>query len=158
MADSSRRTVRRAVPADESPLRSLQTVLDEPAPSLLDAALSGVVGDVFVAVVDAPVGYLLVVDGPPSPLDIPLDVDIEQSKHVAELVVAPSARRNGHASALLATLVSTYPATPLTLTVAAENTAARSLYDQFGFQVVRRLPGFFAEDEGLLLARRPRAE
>jgi ribosomal-protein-alanine N-acetyltransferase len=122
--------------------RRLQQHLPEPSPRLLDPPVV-VDGHVSVAAGDT-VGYVLTVG--------------QAERHVAELVVAPSARRNGHASALLATLVSTYPATSLTLTVAAENTAARSLYDQFGFQVVRRLPGFFAEDEGLLLARRPRAE
>jgi ribosomal-protein-alanine N-acetyltransferase len=152
--------VRRAVSTDSAALRRLQRVLDEPAPELLDAALTGVVGDLFVAVAadGEPVGYLLVVESPPSALDPPLGPDGGSSAHIAELVVAPSARRNGHASALLATLLSLKPAATLTLTVAASNDAAQALYDRFGFEEVRRLPGFFEGEPGLLLARRPGAE
>lgn len=165
--------VRRAVAADSAALRRLQQALDEPAPDLLDAALAGVVGDLFVAVAaDTPVGYLLAVENAPSPLgsdldsgsgldsgaDLDLDLGTDSSTHVAELVVAPGARRNGHATALLATLCSTYPSATLTLTVAAGNDAARSLYDRFGFREVRRLPAFFEDEPGLLLARRPRTE
>ena len=150
-------SVRRAVPADRTSLEPLQRHLDEPAPALLDAALSGVVGSLFVAVSDGPVGYLLAVDGPPSEVDPTRSID-GPTTHVAELVVAPSARREGHASALLATLLSRRPTATLTLTVAEDNTAARRLYDSFGFEVERRLPDFFDDGPGLLLVRRPRSE
>lgn len=158
MDATDERSVRRAVPADAVALASLQRSLDEPAPALLDAALSGVVGDLFVAVTDVPVGYLLAVEGPPSALVTHSLPDEGPARHVAELVVAPSARRNGHASALLATLLATYPTATVTLTVAPDNTAARSLYERFGFETARRLPEFYADGAGLLLVRRPRPE
>jgi ribosomal-protein-alanine N-acetyltransferase len=168
--------IRRAVPADAAALRALQRHLAEPAPALLDAALAGV-GELFVlvAVVDAPVGYLLAVDGGPLADDggslggvvdsSTLDGDGDRfgagagpTVHVAELVVAPRARRQGHASALLATLLGERPGATVTLTVAADNEAARSLYGRFGFAVERRLPDYFDDGPGLLLVRRPRTE
>jgi ribosomal-protein-alanine N-acetyltransferase len=157
------RSIRRATPADSAALRRLQRALAEPAPALLDAALSGVVGDLFVAVTDAPVGYLLAVEGPPALPDVDADAGLrtlpdDATCHVAELVVAPPNRRDGHASALLATLLSTHPTATVTLTVAAGNDAARSLYEGFGFEVRARLPTLFDGDPGLLLARRPRTE
>jgi ribosomal-protein-alanine N-acetyltransferase len=150
--------VRRAVPADAVALHTLQRHLDSPAPALLDAALSGALGDLLVAVADAPVGYLLAVDGGPSVPDVDPIPAGRSTVHVAELVVVPSARRQGHASALLATLLSEHPGATVTLTVDPENGAARSLYDRFGFEVERELPGFFDDGPGLLLVRRPGVE
>lgn len=149
--------VRPASPADAAALRTLQRHLDEPAPALLDAALSGVVGDLLVAEAGDPVGYLLAVDAPPDVATAHLP-DADQTVHVAELVVDPAARRQGHASALLATLLGMHPAAAVTLTVAADNDAARSLYDQFGFEVQARLPAYFDDGAGLLLVHRWRPE
>jgi ribosomal-protein-alanine N-acetyltransferase len=160
--------VRHALPDDESRLRDLQGHLDEGAPALLDAALSGTFGECLVAVGDPdsnsrrPVGYLLAVDGDggvPSSHVAPDDaLGGETSIHVAELVVAPEARRQGHASALLATLLARHPEATLTLTVAPDNDAARALYERFGFEVSSTLPDFFDDGPGLLLVRRPRPE
>jgi ribosomal-protein-alanine N-acetyltransferase len=153
--------VRRASRADEARLRELQGHLDEPAPALLDAALAGTVGECFVAVDanGAPVGYLLAVDGDGGvgPGD-GLSGETTPQVHVAELVVAPAARRNGHASALLATLLARRPQATVTLTVAPDNEAARALYEGFGFGRSRELPEFFDDGPGLLLVRRPRPE
>lgn len=161
--------VRRATPADEPALRRLQRHLDEQAPKLLDAALAGTLGECFVAVdeTDNPVGYLLAVegDGGVAAASFTLETDCTvghdtdmDTVHLAELVVAPEARRNGHASALLVTLLSTHPSATVTLTVASQNHAARTLYETFGFERERTLPEFFDDGPGLLLARRPRPE
>jgi ribosomal-protein-alanine N-acetyltransferase len=158
--DSDAPRVRRAAPADAAAIRSLQAHLDDPAPALLDAALAGALGELLVAVGrddGGPVAYLLAVDGGPPDLAPPLPRD-DPTTHVAELVVAPAARRQGHASALLATLLGGRPGVIVTLTVAHDNAAARSLYERFGFEIERELPGFFDGRPGLLLARRPRPE
>jgi ribosomal protein S18 acetylase RimI-like enzyme len=165
MAPPTAPAVRPARPDDEATLRRLQQHLDQPAPALLGAALAGTLGECLVAVddVDTPVGYLLAVTGDggvPVASGTAADAleDGTPTTHVAELVVAPEARRNGHASALLATVLSTHPTATVTLTVAPANEAARALYDRFGFEVSRTLPGFFDDGPGLLLARRPRPE
>ncbi len=168
--------VRRALPDDESGLHDLQSHLDEGAPALLGAALSGTFGECLVAVGDPdsegfedtnsnaarPVGYLLAVEGdggvPPSSVALDDTLGGDTSVHIAELVVAPAARRQGHASALLATLFARHPGATVTLTVAPDNDAARTLYERFGFEVSRELPDFFDDGPGLLLVRRPRTE
>jgi ribosomal protein S18 acetylase RimI-like enzyme len=58
------------------------------------------------------------------------------------LFVLPSYRRSGVATTLLADLLASLER-PLTLNVAAGNTAARSLYERFGFQLVREFTGNF---------------
>lgn len=156
-------SVRHAVSDDEPALRRLQRLLDERAPALLDAALSGVFGECLVAVDEGTVvGYLLAVEGdggiPASDTVGAVAPDTDTAVHVAELVVAPDARRNGHASALLATLLSSRPTATVTLTVAPDNHAARALYERFGFERERELADFFDDGPALLLARRPRAE
>jgi ribosomal-protein-alanine N-acetyltransferase len=131
---------------------------------LLDAALADTLGSLLVADWDGPVGYLLAVEGDP-PLPGRFDGGTVGAAgldggtvHVAELVVAPAARRRGHASALLATLLGDHPTATVTLTVAPDNDAARSLYDRFGFRVARTVPDCFDGAPGLLLVRRPGAE
>jgi ribosomal protein S18 acetylase RimI-like enzyme len=159
------RRVRGAEHGDAAAIRGLQRHLPDPAPTLLDAALAGAVGDLLVAVDvhERLVGYLLAVDGGPAGVTDATDTtppasdDLPQV-HVAELVVAPSARRRGHASALLATLLGDHPTADVTLTVDPDNTAARSLYERFGFEAIRTLPDRFDGDPGLLLVRRPRTQ
>ena len=58
------------------------------------------------------------------------------------LFVLPSYRRSGVATALLAELLARLER-PLTLNVVAGNTAARSLYERFGFQVMHEFTGNF---------------
>ncbi len=144
-ADSARNTppahpIRTASPDDEPFLRQLQGLLPEPSPELLSFGLSA--GTVLVTTAQdlsahsdlspatvtpplsatgIPVGYLLPIYG--------------AGTHLAELVVAPSARRQGRASALLAMLLAQRPdGERVTLSVAGTNEAAQSLYRSFGFE------------------------
>jgi ribosomal-protein-alanine N-acetyltransferase len=133
--------VRRARPADAETLSRLQSYLAEPAPDLLTAA--DAVGTVFVSTDarDRPVGYLLAVES-------------TDRCHVAELVVRPDARREGRARELLETLFDARPrGSRVTVTVAAGNDAARSLYESVGFEKTGRLPDRFDAGDGVSYAR-----
>lgn len=132
--------VRPARPADRSALDALQSHLREPSPSLLAAGDD--VGTLLVSTDGGrPVGYLLAVDSP-------------AEGHVSELVVAPDSRREGRASALLTAYLRTRPSgTRVSLTVAPENEAARSLYERHGFAVASRRPDFFESGDALVYER-----
>lgn len=142
--------IRDATTADRSAVCDLQTLLDHPAPTLLAAAFNiearGAVGDVFVADDGGIVGYALVVPG---------EVDARPSvAYVAELVVAPEARRGSHATQLVETVADRYGAyDQLRVTVAADDERARSFYASVGFREVDRLSDRFDERDGLLLVR-----
>ncbi|ELZ33369.1 acetyltransferase [Halogeometricum pallidum JCM 14848] len=132
--------VRRARPDDRSTLSRLQSHLDEPAPRLLAAA--GLVGTLFVSVDadDRPVGYLLAVED-------------DDACHVAELVVAPDCRREGRARDLLTAVFETRPSgSVVTVTVAAGNDAARSLYESVGFEKAGRRPDYFESGDAVAYA------
>ena len=153
-----RSTIRHATAADAARIRTLQAELTEPAPALLNAALTQVdtagsaaataaddmspaIGGIFrlfVSVNDADlaVGYLLAMTG--------------NTTHIAELVVDPGYRRDGRAKALLATLLEQH-SQPITVHVAADNTAARSLYDAVGFQTQTRSDDRFEDAAGVTL-------
>ncbi|RJX42359.1 N-acetyltransferase [Halonotius aquaticus] len=153
-----RSTIRHATAADAARIRTLQAELTEPAPTLLDAALTQVdtasnagattadntspaIGEsfgLFVSVnnADLAVGYLLAVTGEPT--------------HIAELVVEPAYRREGRAKALLATMLEQY-GHPITVHVAVDNTAARSLYEAVGFQEQARSDDQFDDTTGVTL-------
>lgn len=135
------RPVRPARPADFDAVSRLQSHLPEPAPALLDAAEA--VGTLLVSVdaADRPVGYLLAVEG-------------GDACHVAELVVCPDARREGRGRALLRSLLARLATgTRVTVTVAAENEAARSLYEAVGFRPVERRPDRFETGDAVAYAR-----
>lgn len=136
--------IRPAVPADRPALVRLQSYLPEPSPGLLDGALDEMALTPATALVSVaasdPVGYLLAVPG-------------DGTVYVAELVVDPDHRREGRARALLAACADDAGAASLTVTVAPDNAAARSLYEACGFENVRRLPGFFDGGPALLYRR-----
>jgi len=128
--------IRDATPADRPALARLQSVLSEPSPELLDSALDGTALTPATALVSTtdeneadPVGYLLAVPG-------------DGTTYVGELVVAPARRREGRARALLAACAERTD-DALTVTVAPDNEAARSLYRECGFEKRERLPDFF---------------
>lgn len=156
MTDSDRRggPIRRGRPEDRRSLARLQSALAEPNPELLAHGLAA--GGVLVSTVgadagarsdasprtashasDAPAGYLLAVRG-------------GDDAHVAELVVEPKYRRQGRATALLATLAATCPGR-VTLAVSPDNEAALSLYRSRGFEVVARREGYFESGPALVL-------
>ena len=143
-------TVRPATPADAPAARALQEVLDHRAPRLLDAALDAgtAAGEVLVAETDADVivGYALAVPGA-------TDAD-PSTVYLAELAVAPPARRAGHATALVEAVAARYAGyDELRVVVAADDTAARSFYDATGFRDRALLPDRFDGDDGRLLVR-----
>lgn len=174
---SQRIPIRSAVPEDEPFLRELQGLLPEPSPQLLTYGLSaGTVlvttdtvsgtkatsqgdttsgtkataeGDTGAAhttetqpatATGTPVGYLLATHG--------------ADTHLAELVVAPDARREGRGSALLAALLARRPdGERVTLAVDAENDAAQSLYRAFGFEQVGTSDTLFENGTALVFER-----
>jgi ribosomal-protein-alanine N-acetyltransferase len=132
-------SVRPATSADASAIRRLQSLLDDPAPRLLDAALNGLTGKLLVTTADgAVVGYALAVPG----------VD---GHYLAELAVAPTVRRDGHGSRLVAA-VAARGSGALQVTVAAADDRARAFYSALGFEAKERLPDRFDECDGLLLS------
>lgn len=132
--------VRPARPSDRPALEALQSHLAEPSPSLL-AAGDGVGTLLVSADGGRPVGYLLAVDS-------------GDEGHVSELVVAPDSRREGRASALLAAYLRERPSgTRVSITVAPDNGAARSLYEERGFAVAGRRPEFFESGDAVVYER-----
>jgi len=92
---------------------------------------------------DEPVGYLLAIVG--------------STTHIAELVVDPAFRRQQRATALLDSICASASG-PITVCVAAENSAARSLYEQYGFRQAGRRPDQFDSGAGLTLRFDPENE
>lgn len=135
--------IRPAEPTDTPLLRALQSLLPEPAPETLERALSGY-GLLIVSTDedDLPVGYALALPG-------------EEQAYLAELVVAPDARRQGRASALLGATIARLPerVTTLSLAVSPDNDAARALYERAGFRIVDADPEYYDSGPALLLAR-----
>jgi len=126
--------IRPTTPGDRPALIRLQSQLSEPSPDLLNAALDDAAlatATVLVSTADGgtPVAYLLAVPG-------------DGTTYVGELVVAPARRREGRARALLAACAERTD-DALTVTVAPDNEAARSLYRECGFEKRERLPDFF---------------
>lgn len=140
--------IRPAIPADQQALTRLQSLLPEPSPGLLDSALDGLALTPATALVSTadeaagePVAYLLAVPG-------------NGTTYVAELVVDPDHRREGRARALLSACAArTDEDTALTVTVAPDNEAARSLYRACGFVEERRLSDFFDGGDAVLYRR-----
>lgn len=136
--------IRTANAADGPVLRALQSLLPEPAPETLERALAGY-GILLVSAdeTDAPVGYAMTLPG-------------EESAYLAELVVAPDARRQGRATALVTATMERLRrdgGTCLSLAVSPDNDGARSFYEELGFRVVEADPEYYESGPALLLAR-----
>ncbi|WP_256296938.1 GNAT family N-acetyltransferase [Haloarchaeobius salinus] len=126
--------VREATRADLPALRALQGLLDAPVPELFEDLPPGVT---LVSTADGvPVGYSHSFTG---------DV-----AHVAELVVAPAHRREGRGRRLLLAVLARLrreDCRAAELVVAAENTSARALYEELGFEAGERLVGYYGSEE-----------
>ncbi|MCA6217177.1 GNAT family N-acetyltransferase [Ideonella sp. B7] len=62
----------------------------------------------------------------------------DEGPNISALVVAPAFQRRGIAGRLLAEVLRTHGASPLTVQTGAKNTPALALYARMGFQPVRR--------------------
>lgn len=163
-ADAVRNTpsahpVRAALPDDDPFLRQVQGLLPEPSPGLLSFGLSA--GTVLVTTSQDPSAQAdlspSTATSPPSTPGIPVGYLLPiygSGTHLAELVVAPSARRQGRASALLGTLLDQRPdGERVTLSVAGTNEAAQSLYRSFGFEQSGSSDTLYESNRALLFER-----
>lgn len=129
-------------------LRRIQRLaLDEPAPSLLEAATSGTVPSLVREQqrTTAPelIGYLIYIP----------DTDTG-TVHIPEIAVHPEYQRRGHGTALVeAACDAVAESERLSLTVAKTDTDARQFYEAVGFEVFKTLPAYFENGAGLLLHR-----
>jgi ribosomal-protein-alanine N-acetyltransferase len=145
--------VRPARPGDRPALRALRTALATPSEGLLDAALGGgaVEGGpvALVAVPDAdpgPVGYALAIPGPADAA--PAVVTL------AELAVAPGARRAGVGSTLVAAVAARFPDHDrIRVTTRADDDRARGFYRSLGFERRARLPDYYGSSDAVRLDR-----
>lgn len=165
------RRIRAAAPADRPPLRALQTHLPSPWPELLGLATTRFPSDggPFALIVETvrtdrsptirpphvcePVGYLLAAPG--TPVEAHGSGDHAGGVYVAELVVKPGWRRDGHGSALLDALETRVSCRErLRLTARADDERAIAFYRTNGFRVVDVVPEHYDDGDGLVLARR----
>jgi ribosomal-protein-alanine N-acetyltransferase len=143
--------IRRARPADRAALEALQSRLPEPSPGLLTHALETRGTRVEVSVAGASAAS----DAPAVPVGYLLAVESRAAVHIAELVVHPAYRRQGRATALLATLFDALDTgTAVTVAVDPENATARSLYRSVGFRPDVTDPDYFEDGPALLMRRR----
>ncbi len=72
--------------------------------------------------------------------------------HVMTLAVHPEYRRQGYARALVNTVLQDNPqARSLYLEVRMSNVAARSLYQSLGFGITAHRPGYYGDEDAILM-------
>jgi ribosomal-protein-alanine N-acetyltransferase len=74
--------------------------------------------------------------------------------HIMTLAVAPAARRRGHATRLLLELIEAAKSAGvehLTLEVRESNIGARRLYESFGFREVGLRPGYYRNEDAVIM-------
>ena len=79
---------------------------------------------------------------------------IEDEAHVTNLLVGPDHRRQGIGRRLMGRLIELaieQGARHLTLEVRSENSAARQFYSQFGLVPVGSRPGYYGDDDALIM-------
>lgn len=78
--------------------------------------------------------------------------------HVMTIAVHPSHRRRGYARALIGAALDAAPqAHTVHLEVRPSNIAARALYDSLGFDVTAQRPGYYGDEDALLMSLSLRA-
>ncbi len=140
--------IRPGRPGDLAGLGALQAeTLDSAVPALLELGARGAGATLLVSTDgDRPVGYVLAVAGG-GPTRGGEDRDAGTAT-VVELAVAPDARREGRATALLAALADRLAVDELRLTVRADDEAALAFYDAVGFDRTGRLPDHYGDGDG----------
>lgn len=165
------RRIREATQRDLPQLRELQTHLDSPSPELLVLATNEsppVAGPLVLlgervrpgrsiptgpAISAEPVGFVIAIPGDPAG-GASTDENTDAGVYVAELVVVPGYRRNGHGSALLDALATRFPRrNRLRLTTRADDEGTLAFYRANGFRVVDVLASRYEETDGLVLSR-----
>mgnify|MGYP000687030835 CR=1 FL=1 len=138
-------TIRDIRPDDRSRLRRIQeSVLSDPSPDVLAAALDGPLFGLVAVESGVAVGYLLAIGG-------------ERRVYVPELAVAESAQREGHGSRLVSTASTRFrnrDFETMRLTARADDEAARHFYEQLGFAMVERLPDNYDNADGIVYEKR----
>ena len=73
--------------------------------------------------------------------------------HVVNIAVRPESRRGGLARRLLRAALAEHPdALKVHLEVRPSNAPARALYESMGFSVVGRRPGYYGDEDALLMS------
>ncbi len=73
--------------------------------------------------------------------------------HIVNTAVRPESRRGGLARRLLRAALTEHPdALKVHLEVRPSNTPARALYESMGFSVVGRRPGYYGDEDALLMS------
>ena len=73
--------------------------------------------------------------------------------HIVNIAVRPESRRGGLARRLLRAALTEHPdALKVHLEVRPSNTPARALYESMGFSVVGRRPGYYGDEDALLMS------
>lgn len=171
--------IREAVPGDLPRLLALQAELASAWPDLLELAVNGTPTDdgplALVAYLENgtdelasvdPVGYVLAVPGVPgdsgegalTAADGAMRAGNDpRYVYLAEVVVAPNHRREGHGTALIEAAASRFADyDQLRLTARASDERALAFYQTNDFRVIDELPDHYDEGgdgDGLLLAR-----
>jgi len=97
------------------------------------------------------VSALLAVDSGNQPIGFVLTRQVADEAEVLFIATVPAARRQGAGKTLLVTVskqLAKAGVTHIHLEVAADNAPAQALYQQAGFEVVGRRPGYYRRAEG----------
>lgn len=132
--------IRPLTEADRPAIETLQEHLTYADPSLVEAAVDGPFVGRLAVDEGMPAGYAIAFPGTTATL--------------SELVVGPSFRRRGCASALVDAVDTAIAADGIAAVTPVENEAARSLYLDLGFEPDERLSEFYADGtDGLRFLR-----